>query len=97
MRDASVYSNSLFSSFQDQLDEYEAERNALLCQNNQAKDEVDTLKVLYSQWFASKYHSLEWFSVDYRCRKTKIKVLSLADHNRRKQRNEPIRIQSKYM
>ena len=52
MRDASAYSNSLFSSFQDQLDEYEAERKALLCQNNQAKDEVGALKVLYSQCFA---------------------------------------------
>ena len=28
------------SRFQDQLDEYEAERNALLSQNSQAKDEV---------------------------------------------------------
>ena len=32
--------DSLFSLLQDQLDEYEAERNALLCQNSQAKDEV---------------------------------------------------------
>ena len=30
----------VFISLQDQLDEYEAERNALLCQNSQAKDEV---------------------------------------------------------
>ena len=33
------------SRFQDQLDEYEAERNALLSKNSQAKDEVITLKL----------------------------------------------------
>lgn len=33
------------SRFQDQLDEYEAERNALLSQNSQAKDEVITPKL----------------------------------------------------
>ena len=32
--------NTCMSRFQDQLDEYEAERNALLSQNSQAKDEV---------------------------------------------------------
>ena len=37
--------NTCMSRFQDQLDEYEAERNALLSQNSQAKDEVITLKL----------------------------------------------------
>ena len=31
------------------------------------------------------------------CRKTKTKVITLANWNRCKQHNEPIRIQSKYM
>ncbi|XP_058969166.2 hyaluronan-mediated motility receptor isoform X1 [Pocillopora verrucosa] len=35
--------------FKDQLDEYEAERNALLCQNNQAKDEVAKLGQQYAK------------------------------------------------
>ena len=42
---------------------------------------------------------MERFSVD--CRKTKTKVIflanQLANHNKRKQHNEPIRTQSKYM
>ena len=39
--------------------------------------------------------SLERFSLE--CRKTKTKVICLANHNRRKQRNKPIRICYKYM
>ncbi|KAL9973745.1 hypothetical protein ACROYT_G020240 [Oculina patagonica] len=35
--------------FKDQLDEYEAERNALLCQNSQAKDEVAKLGQQYAK------------------------------------------------
>ena len=38
---------------------------------------------------------LGWFS--FECRKTKTKVITLANQNRRKQRNEPIRNRSKYM
>ena len=39
--------------------------------------------------------SLERFSVE--CRKTKTKVITLTNHNSRKQSNEPIRARSKYM
>ena len=38
---------------------------------------------------------IERFSIE--CRKTKTKVITLANNSRRKQRNEPTRIQSKYM
>ena len=38
---------------------------------------------------------LERFPIE--CRKTKTKIISLANRNRCKQHNEPIRIQSKYM
>ena len=38
---------------------------------------------------------LERFSLE--CHKTKTKLITLANHNRRKQHNEPIRIRSKYM
>ena len=38
---------------------------------------------------------LEQFS--FECRKTKTKVISLTNHNKRKQSNEPIRARSKYM
>ena len=38
---------------------------------------------------------LERFSID--CRKTKSKVITLTNHNSRKQSNEPIRARSKYM
>ena len=37
----------------------------------------------------------ERFSIE--CRKTKTKVISLANHNRRKQHNQPIRTRTKYM
>ena len=40
-------------------------------------------------------HRIEQFSIA--CRKTKTKVITLANHNRRKQRNEPIRIRIKFM
>ena len=33
----------------------------------------------------------------FECRKTKTKVIVLANHDRRKQCNQPIRIRSKYM
>ena len=39
--------------------------------------------------------SAELFSIE--CGKTKTKVISLTNHNRRKQRNKPIKIQSKNM
>ena len=38
---------------------------------------------------------LERFS--FECRKTKTKVITLTNHNSRKQSNEPIRTRSKYM
>ena len=38
---------------------------------------------------------LEQFSIE--CRKTRTNVITLANHNRRRQSNEPIRAQSKYM
>ena len=38
--------------------------------------------------------TLERFS--FECRKTKTKVITLTNHDKGKQRNEPIRIQSKY-
>ena len=38
---------------------------------------------------------LERFPIQ--CRKTKTKVITLANHNRCKQRDEPIRIRNKYM
>ena len=38
---------------------------------------------------------LEWFS--FECHKTKTKVITLTNHNIRNQRNEPIRIRSKYI
>ena len=38
---------------------------------------------------------IERFPIE--CRKTKTKVITLANHNRCKQHNEPIRIPSKYM
>ena len=38
---------------------------------------------------------LERFSND--CRKTKTKVITLTNHNRNKQRHEPIRIPSNYL
>ena len=38
---------------------------------------------------------LERFSIE--CRKTKTKVITLTNHNSRKQSNEPIRARSKYM
>ena len=38
---------------------------------------------------------IERFSTE--CRKAKTKVISLANHNRRRQHNQPIRTQSKYM
>ena len=37
----------------------------------------------------------EWFSIE--CRKTKTKLITQTNHNRRKQSNEPIRTRSKYM
>ena len=40
-------------------------------------------------------HELERFS--FKCRKTKTKVITLTNHNSRKQSNEPIRARSKYM
>ena len=40
-------------------------------------------------------HPLERFYID--CRKIKTKVITLANHNRHKQHNEPIRAQRKYM
>ena len=40
-------------------------------------------------------HILERFS--FECRKTKTKVITLTNHNSRKQSNEPIRARSKYM
>ena len=39
--------------------------------------------------------NLEQFSIE--CRKTKTKVITLTNHNSRKQSNEPIRARSKYM
>ena len=39
--------------------------------------------------------TIERFSIE--CRKTETKVITLANHNRCKQHNEPIRIRSKYM
>ena len=39
--------------------------------------------------------SIEWFS--FECRKTKTKVITLTNHNSRKQSNEPIRARNKYM
>ena len=39
--------------------------------------------------------ALERFS--FKCRKTKTKVITLTNHNSRKQSNEPIRARSKYM
>ena len=39
--------------------------------------------------------SVEQFSIE--CRKTKTKVITLTNHNRRRQSNEPIRTRSKYM
>ena len=41
------------------------------------------------------YCTLQLFSIE--CRKTKTKVITLADRNRCKLHNEPIRIGSKYM
>ena len=38
---------------------------------------------------------LERFSI--KCRKTKTKVITLTNHNSRKQSNEPIRARSQYM
>ena len=38
---------------------------------------------------------IERFS--FKCRKTKTKVITLTNHNSRKQSNEPIRARSKYM
>ena len=41
------------------------------------------------------YNLKERFS--FECRKTKTKVITLTNHNSRKQFNEPIRARSKYM
>ena len=41
------------------------------------------------------YYVIERFS--FECRKTKTKLITLTNHNSRKQSNEPIRAQSKYM
>ena len=38
---------------------------------------------------------IEWFPIE--CRKTKTKVITLANRSRCKQHNEPIRIRSKYL
>ena len=50
-----------------------------------------TWNIRYSQL----YLLLERFSAE--CCKTKTKVITLANQNRRRQSNEPIRSQSKYM
>ena len=51
---------------------------------------VDGPITLYSE---QRISTIERFSIE--CRKTKTKVI--INHNRSKQRNEPIRIRSKYM
>ena len=41
------------------------------------------------------FYTVERFS--FECRETKTKVITLTNRNRRRQSNEPIRTQSKYM
>ena len=60
------------------------------------------VKILFLIWetinavtMGIECYTIEWFSIE--CRKTKTKVITLANHSRHKQHNEPIRIQSKYM
>ena len=52
---------------------------------------VGTLWILYV--YPKPYKALERFPIE--CRKTKTKVITLTNHNRCKQHNEPIRIQIK--
>lgn len=66
--------------FKDQLDEYEAERNALLCQNNQAKDEVAKLgqqyaKLLGHQNKKQKIHHVVKLKEENNCLKAEITKL----------------------
>ena len=49
----------------------------------------------FCAWCAQNYLLLERFS--FECRKARTKVITLTNYNKRKQRNEPIRIRSKYM
>ena len=49
---------------------------------------VGKQKILYDFMF------IEQFSIE--CRKTKTKAITMANHNKRKQHNEPMRTQSKY-
>ena len=50
---------------------------------------------LYCKYLFSFTPSIEWFPIE--CRKTKTKVITLANGNRCKQHSEPIRIRSKYV
>ena len=50
---------------------------------------------LFSSTFALYHYLIERFF--FECRKTKTKVISLTNHNSRKQSNEPFRARSKYM
>ena len=43
----------------------------------------------------TKWIAIERFSIEYR--KTKTNVINLANHNRRRQYNEPIRVRIKHM
>ena len=53
--------------------------------------------VFVSIWFCHFYHDHKTQRFSFECRKTKTKVITLANQNRCKQHNEPIRIWSKYM
>ena len=52
-------------------------------------------QVLLSQWFTFLHSSIERFSFEYR--KTKTKVITLANHKGHRQNSEPIKTRSNYM
>ena len=54
-----------------------------------------TLTLFHNDIVLLSLITIEWFS--FECRKTKTKVITLTNHNSRKQPNEPIRARSKYM
>ena len=60
-------------------------------------DSVD--KTIYdfctdSKFDVRKTRIIEWFS--FECRKSKTKEITIANHNKRKEENEPTRTRSKY-
>ena len=57
--------------------------------------DVVCLSSLIKSWIILFSHSLEWFS--FECRKTKTKVITLANHIGHRQYIEPIKTRSNYM